>query len=148
MSERSLIGSVSPQGQVTSTEDAVLPVENEGDMDESGVEGVRPVKMREPGQPTKKEREEHAPTHVPFRDWCEDCVLGKALERGHSRVPYDWKVVRPVIEIDYSFLKADGSEGTVEDAFSTIISAVARPRPEAPPVMTASFPSMFNGFPR
>ena len=28
-------------------------------------------------KPTQKEREEHEATHVPFRDWCAHCMMGR-----------------------------------------------------------------------
>ena len=28
-------------------------------------------------RPTQKEREEHEATHVPFRDWCTRCMMGR-----------------------------------------------------------------------
>ena len=33
---------------------------------------VRP--LRDPGQPTERERRQHELTHLPFRPWCADCV--------------------------------------------------------------------------
>ena len=29
-------------------------------------------------KPTQREREEHEATHVPFRDWCAHCMMGRA----------------------------------------------------------------------
>ena len=28
-------------------------------------------------KPTQREREEHEATHVPFRDWCAHCMMGR-----------------------------------------------------------------------
>ena len=39
---------------------------------------------RAPKGPTKKEREEHEATHIPYRDWCKHCVRGRAPNRQHS----------------------------------------------------------------
>ena len=41
--------------------------------------------MRQPTAPTRREREEHELTHLPFRDWCDDCVCGRGKERDHRR---------------------------------------------------------------
>ena len=38
---------------------------------------------RIPLLPTQKETEEHCTTHVPFRNWCEFCVHGKAKDDPH-----------------------------------------------------------------
>ena len=34
-------------------------------------------------RPTQREREEHVATHVPFRDWCAHCMMG----RGRTHPP-------------------------------------------------------------
>ena len=53
--------------------------------------------IKDPGEPTEREIEEHELTHVPFRAWCKACVRGKAqndphyhkqdAERESSKVP-------------------------------------------------------------
>ena len=35
-------------------------------------------------KPTQRQREEHEATHVPFRDWCANCMMGRG--RTHHRV--------------------------------------------------------------
>ena len=34
--------------------------------------------VRDPGQTIREEREHHELTHLPFRPWCEHCVVGRA----------------------------------------------------------------------
>ena len=46
-------------------------------------------RRRAPHEPTAEEAERHALTHVPYRDWCEACVRGKARENPHRRVRTD-----------------------------------------------------------
>ena len=77
-----------------------------------------------PEEPTPMEREAHEITHIPAQQWCRACVLGKALGAGHKKVWVDAKQAKPVVQIDYSFIKADGADCTVEDAFSTTLSLV------------------------
>ena len=53
-----------------------------------------------------KRREQHDSTHMPFRDWCTHCTMG----RGRTRHHVSWKRSedlsrRPIIAMDYSFLK-------------------------------------------
>ena len=44
--------------------------------DEEGVKEARiAIGKRSPKDPTRKEREEHELTHMPFRSWCEDCQI-------------------------------------------------------------------------
>ena len=39
----------------------------------------RPIGVRAGcrNEPTQKETEEHEATHVPFRDWCAHCMVGR-----------------------------------------------------------------------
>ena len=44
-----------------------------------------PVKAWDPVKPSQKEMDEHEVTHLPFRNWCRDCVHGRG-EKMHHRV--------------------------------------------------------------
>ena len=57
------------------------PVDND---DENFPEAVRPATPREPGQPTKREWDEHMLLHWPYRSWCKHCVKGRAVARAHG----------------------------------------------------------------
>ena len=50
-------------------------------------EAVRPIALRDPGQPTTSEREEHELTHLPPRPWCDCCMRGRAQHDQHRTVP-------------------------------------------------------------
>ena len=39
---------------------------------------------RDPGAPSRSEREEHNIDHTPYRSWCEDCVRGRGLGEQHK----------------------------------------------------------------
>ena len=41
------------------------------------------VRARPRNKPTRKEREEHEATHVPFRDWCAHCMMGRGRAHDH-----------------------------------------------------------------
>ena len=34
-------------------------------------------------KPTAREREEHEATHMPFRDWCAHCMMGRGRTHHH-----------------------------------------------------------------
>ena len=50
---------------------------------EEEAEGREMKIIKDPGEPTEREREEHELTHVPFRAWCKACVAGKAQNDPH-----------------------------------------------------------------
>ena len=69
-----------------------------GDFEESGKDDHKEVEpaevdtetnrargIRQPGQPSRKEIEEHNLTHAEFRDWCEVCVSGRGRRDHHRR---------------------------------------------------------------
>ena len=67
----------------TAMEEQLRPVQDEkgedkqeeDDEKEDELEEAVKVRVRRaPGEPTKKEREEHEATHIPYRDWCAHCV--------------------------------------------------------------------------
>ena len=41
--------------------------------------------IRDPGQPTAKEHQEHMTTHRPFRSWCKFCVMERGVNAPHRR---------------------------------------------------------------
>ena len=47
-----------------------------------GVEHER-VARRKPSSPSKRERELHEASHIPFRSWCESCVAGRGRAKRH-----------------------------------------------------------------
>ena len=63
--------------------------EREGDKEEGG-EARASVGKRSPKDPTRKQREDHERTHMPYRSWCEDCVKARARNAPHhKRAPED-----------------------------------------------------------
>ena len=42
--------------------------------------------LKDPGQPTQAERDEHDVTHIPYRPWCADCVRGRAKRKRSLRI--------------------------------------------------------------
>ena len=53
---------------------------------EEETEGVKPKIRNKPDIPSAKEVEEHySANHVPFRNWCNACVMGKCVNNPHYR---------------------------------------------------------------
>ena len=76
------------------------------------------VKVRRaPKGPTKREKEEHEATHIPYRDWCRHCVKGRAPNRPHrvgaKQGDQDDKERQvPRIAMDYFFLAREGERAS------------------------------------
>ena len=41
--------------------------------------------IRDPGQPTAKEHQEHMTTHRPCRSWCKFCLMARGVSAPHRR---------------------------------------------------------------
>ena len=59
----------------------------------------------DPGAPTAEEVEHHRATHLPFRSWCEDCVMGRGSGKQHRSGPAGSV---PVIACDYLLVTRQG----------------------------------------
>ena len=77
------------------------------------------VGRRQPNEPTEAERLAHNRTHIPFADWCESCVRGRA-ERGGTMLR---ETPIPVVQCDYFFFKVEK-----EDILCKAISAIETAR--------------------
>jgi hypothetical protein len=84
------------EGDVIHAEDA------EGDED---VETSRVA--RDPKLPTSEQIEEHNCTHLPFRDWCPFCIMGRGRGDQHKRAQGHESNV-PVVGVDYFFITKGG----------------------------------------
>ena len=56
--------------------------------DEEDVEKIKVAS--DPKLPSQQEVDEHRCTHVPYRDWCRWCVLGRGRGLQHSRALASW----------------------------------------------------------
>ena len=66
--------------------------------------------LRQPGQPSRKEIEEHNLTHAEFRDWCEVCMSGRGRRDQHRRATVDAETdvgSMSTYSIDYMYLTED-----------------------------------------
>ena len=110
-----------------------MPCEDSENIDqEVDIEAEVQRAARDPGQPTRAEREEHNLTHFPLRSWCRACVLGRARDAPSSKVKGLFaETVLPRVRMDYCFLtesveKEEGEHGEkdVSRAETTITVAV------------------------
>ena len=53
------------------------------DQAEQDADRVRTIS--DPGQPSKRERQEHEATHAQYRSWCIACVRGRGVAMKHFR---------------------------------------------------------------
>ena len=78
-------------------------------------EGAAPKVIKDPGQPTRKERDEHEVCHVPYRSWCRHCVRGRAIGRPRRRVQGQEVPDMPRASTDYCFLLGEASKEITEE---------------------------------
>ena len=115
--------------------------EAEGETDDEGEIAVLDWKVRTGprSKPTQREREEHEATHVPFRDWCAYCMMGRGSTHHHiTKQKSEDQSRRPVIAMDYFFMRMESSPNVQaiseesitciavkEDRYQNIMSSVA-----------------------
>ena len=76
---------VRPKRSENSCEDLLMLQPEEAEGEGEGHEGVKPKTKKNPMLPSQSEVDDHyAANHVPFRNWCEACVKGKAVNDPHS----------------------------------------------------------------
>ena len=86
-------------------------------------EGVsQMVEMPKPDEPSPEARATHMLTHLPSASWCEFCCRGKAIDLAHKRVPIEQRGQDPRLELDYSFIKTDGTPAESEESRQVILS--------------------------
>ena len=74
--------------------------------DEESAEIVAPKVARDPMQPTANQRALHDVLHIPFREWCAECVQGRGKDRYHLRIADESGV--PRVAMDYMFISERG----------------------------------------
>ena len=91
-------------------EEQAVPANVDGDSEEA----VVPKAMRDPGQPTEREREDHeVAAHQPPRAWCAECNGGRMQHDHHRQIhrqdPPE-EIAIPCVSMDYCFM---GSRDTL-----------------------------------
>ena len=83
--------------------------------DEEEHEAAKPRIIKDPGEPSAAEREEHdVMGHVPYRSWCAHCVRGGAVDQAHRTREAKSSDV-PIVGMDYAFMNSkddDDSKAT------------------------------------
>ena len=66
-------------------------------------------------KPTARETEEHEATHMPFRDWCTHCLMGRGRNHHHvSKQKSENLLRRPIVAMDsFSLANCELSCNTV-----------------------------------
>ena len=92
------VGDVRDCGETSAEEDVE---------DEMRVEEARDALRRRPAsRPTIEEIRRHRATHLPFRDWCPECIVGSANDWPHRRRGTETQVLSvPEPHCDYCFPK-------------------------------------------
>ena len=71
-------------------------------------EEARPAtQMTRPHLPTQEEIEKHRIDHLPFRDWCPECIEAFGRERAHH-ASTDHQRSIPMLSCDYMYLSRSG----------------------------------------
>ena len=74
--------------------------------------------LRDPGEPTKAEWDEHRVDHYPYRSWCPFCVKGRATGIQHRGIKEESKI--PVLGFEYLL---GGEEGLEDEESLKILVA-------------------------
>jgi hypothetical protein len=78
--------------------------------DEHGESGRRmTTKVTDPRLPSISEVEEHCKTHLPYRNWCRHCVLGRGKEIPHKKSRTTSGI--PEVSFDFCFLGKESEPG-------------------------------------
>ena len=80
------------------------------DVDEGTVRG--PKYIRDIRTPTQEEVERRNLTHLPFRNWCPRCMMGRGKEAPHRRV-MGGQGELPEISLDFCFPSREGGTGAL-----------------------------------
>ena len=91
--------------------------ERDGTSDEQGNENDGEEELATPdcrlragprNKPTRRDREEHEATHVPFRDWCAHSMMGRGRTHHHvAKQKSEDQSRRPIIAMDCFFMKME-----------------------------------------
>ena len=73
------------------------------DHGEAEEEGLIPKLKKIVTKPTPEEVERHMVKHIPFREWCQNCVAGKSKTDPHLKGGKDEKAI-PKISLDYMYM--------------------------------------------
>ena len=90
-----------PDGVNVMDGDEEDPEDTEGKM----LEAREPMRRKPASRPTEEEVRKHKATHLPFRDWCPECIAGAANDWPHRQLRDREPLAVPQIHCDYCFPK-------------------------------------------
>ena len=93
MKARDVDAAVSPRCDILGVGDQVI----ESEEIEHGSREVK--RIQSPMKPSQSEVDEHSITHLPFRSWCSQCVMGRGKETPHLRAAGNGGL----LEVDFDF---------------------------------------------
>ena len=100
-----------PSVEVSSASGRLMPVEEESDEKELEEEAEEAVRKAEVRTPTKEEVRKHNVSHLPFRNWCPQCVAGRGKDERHPEREEPEGGRGAEVHFDYAFLRNEvGSE--------------------------------------
>ena len=79
-------------------------------------EARRPKPLRQPRTPTQAEKDEHLPLHLEYREWCPDCVAGRATGIQHRAKKQGEEKIGITVSMDYCFMNRKATKHTGEVA--------------------------------
>jgi hypothetical protein len=73
--------------------------------DEEAEQDAEPLRVaKDPKLPSQQDVEDHRCSHIPFREWCRHCVLGRGRGDPHLRTAGP---MIPIVGLDYFFIEGD-----------------------------------------
>ena len=88
-----------------------VPVPEPGESPVPEPDDVRKPRVgRRPVLPAKADIENHYPLHLQYRDWCPQCVAGKAVLEQHQVEPSDRERLGVTVSADYAFIASEEKE--------------------------------------
>ena len=104
--------------------------EEEEEIEIQEEQDVEPLRVaRDPKLPSLDDVESHRCSHIPFRDWCRHCVLGRGRGDPHLRTG-DSSI--PVVGCDYFFVEGDKIKKRKELATRRMKTAKPSSKPREP----------------
>ena len=82
-------------------EEGEVHVEDESEEDSAELKHAKDI-----GSPRRDAVEQHRVTHLPYRSWCKQCVMGRGIGKPHATVAGESSV--PIIGMDYSLYDQGG----------------------------------------
>ena len=83
--------------------------EEEADEENEG-EAQQPTRRTPSTRPTAAEMRAHRVSHLPFRDWCPECIAGRAKDWPHRAQKEVEELAVPEICVDYCFIREEAGD--------------------------------------